>query len=574
MPFDTTGSAAEQALRREALASRSWLLTPRQTADLELLGNGGFAPLSGFLGAADYRGVVASMRLVSGALWPIPILLDLPEAFASQLAIGDRLALFDDEARPRAVMTVGELFRRDLEAETVGTFGTDRREHPGVARLFASEGEWAAAGHLDFLSPPPDRKFARLAASPAELVAEFARRGWSRVVGFQTRNPIHRAHHALMVAAMRATGARLLLHPTIGETAPGDIDAAIRLRCCRAVVGEFPSGSVRLAALPLAMRMAGPREAVLHALVRRNYGCTHFIVGRDHAGPGVDRAGTPFYAGDAARELAGRLAPEIGLEIVGAEELVWAPSRGVFLSQKELLPGEPSANLSGTELRRRLESGEALPEWFTFPAVARELRRATRPQRERGLVLFLTGLSGSGKSTLARALADELALLDQRSLRILDGDAVRPILSAGLGFSRADRDANVLRVGFVATEIARAGGTAICALIAPYDGARREVRAAVHAAGGAFLLVHVATTIEVCEQRDAKGLYSAARAGKLPAFTGVSDPYEIPADAELTVELSGADPGPAVDAVLALLRRTGYLAAPAEAGSVAAAPAG
>ncbi len=559
MPAEATAPSSAPDLRREAAGRRSWRLTPRQTADLELLGSGGFAPLVGFLGETDYRAVVGDMRLASGALWPIPILLDLPEAFAEALVPGERLALLDDESRPRAIMTVAELFRRDLAAEAAAVFGSDRRDHPGVARLFEREGPWAAGGTLDLLPAPPDRPFAQLLATPAELAADFTRRGWRRVVGFQTRNPIHRAHHALMAAAMRATGANLLLHPTVGESAAGDIDAAVRLRCCRAVVGEFPPDSVRLAALPLAMRMAGPREAVLHALVRHNYGCTHFIVGRDHAGPGVDRDGRPFYASDAARALAERHAAEIGLEILGAEELVWAPSRRTFVPQSELAPGEASASLSGTELRRRLERGEALPDWFTFPAVERELRRATRPRRQRGLVIFLTGLSGSGKSTLARALADELALCDDRSVRVLDGDAVRPILSAGLGYSRADRDANVRRVGFVAAEIARAGGTAICALIAPYDGARREVRDTVRAAGGAFLLVHVATTIAVCEARDAKGLYTAARSGRLPAFTGVSDPYEPPADAEISVDLAGDDPRAAVEEILARLADEDYL---------------
>lgn len=559
MSPEATSNPAAAELRREAAGCRSWRLTPRQTADLELLGNGGFAPLAGFLGEADYHAVLAGMRLAGGALWPIPILLDLPEAFAAELVPGERLALLDDESRPRAMMTVAELFRRELSAEADGVFGSQRRDHPGVARLFEREGPWAASGALELLPPPPDRPFAQLLATPAELAADFARRGWRRVVGFQTRNPIHRAHHALMAAAMRATGAHLLLHPTVGEGATGDIDAAVRMRCCRAVVDEFPPGSVRLAAVPLAMRMAGPREAVLHALVRRNYGCTHFIVGRDHAGPGADGDGKPFYSGDAARALAERHAAEIGLEIVGAEELVWAPARRQFVPRSELAPGDPAASLSGTELRRRLERGEPLPEWFTFPAVEQELRRASRPRRQRGLVIFLTGLSGSGKSTLARALADELALCDDRSVRILDGDAVRPILSAGLGFSRADRDANVRRVGFVAAEIARAGGAAICALIAPYDAARREVRSAVEAAGGAFFLVHVATPLAVCEARDAKGLYAAARTGRIPAFTGISDPYEPPTQAEATLALAGEDPRPAVAAVLTALADAGYV---------------
>jgi len=551
--------AAQRALVDEARALPRHRLTARQALDLELLADGSFAPLSGFLGEADYRNVVDAMRLSDGRLWALPVALDLPDALATSLAVGASLALVDEQSRLRAVLRVEEIFERDRRREAEGVFGTTSHDHSGVAYLLDQEHDRVVAGALRVLPPPPDRPLADWLLSPAATRAEIARHGWQRVVAFQTRNPAHRAHHALMTRAMEELDAALLLHPAVGETAPGDIAAATRMRCYRAFVNELPAGRSLLAALPIAMRMAGPREAVLHAQVRRNHGATHFVVGRDHAGPGSDRDGRPFYPPDAARQLAERHAAEIGIGIVGSAEVVWAPARRSFVERTALAAGEAVETLSGTELRRRLDRGEELPEWFTFPAVERELRHATRPRRERGFVLFLTGLSGAGKSTLARLLADRLALRDERSVRVLDGDVVRPVLSTGLGFSRADRDLNVRRVGFVAGEIARAGGIAICALIAPYASARRAARRDVVAAGGDFILVHVSTGIEVCEERDAKGLYAAAHAGEIAAFTGVSDPYEEPAAPEIVVDLGALDGPQAASSVLAWLEREGYL---------------
>ena len=557
MSPEATSNPAAAELRREAAGCRSWRLTPRQTADLELLGNGGFAPLAGFLGEADYHAVLAGMRLAGGALWPIPILLDLPEAFAAELVPGERLALLDDESRPRAMMTVAELFRRELSAEADGVFGSQRRDHPGVARLFEREGPWAASGALELLPPPPDRPFAQLLATPAELAADFARRGWRRVVGFQTRNPIHRAHHALMAAAMRATGAHLLLHPTVGEGATGDIDAAVRMRCCRAVVDEFPPGSVRLAAVPLAMRMAGPREALWHAVIRRNFGANHFIVGRDHASPGNDSTGKPFYGPYDAQELVAQHGPELGIGMVPFHELVYLPDEDRYEEVSKVPPQTKTASISGTQVRTKfLSAGRQLPEWFTRPEVAAILAESYPPRHRQGVCIWFTGLSGAGKSTTAEALV-ELLLERGRQVTLLDGDVVRTHLSKGLGFSAEDRDINIRRIGYVASEIVRHGGVVIAAAVSPYRATRNEVRRMVEAER--FVEVFVDTPLEVCESRDVKGMYNKARRGEIKDFTGIDDPYEAPLDPELTLDTVNATPEDNAYRILEYLAKSGFL---------------
>jgi len=394
--------------------------------------------------------------------------------------------------------------------------------------------------------------------TPAELRAEFARLGWRRVIAFQTRNPLHRSHVALTMEAARDCDAHLLLHPAVGATKPGDVDHFTRVRCYQHALRHYPDGLADLALLPLAMRMGGPREALWHALIRRNYGCTHFIVGRDHAGPGKDSSGRPFYGPYDAQELVGRHSAEAGIAMVPFEERVYVPALGSYAARSSVPAGAEILELSGTELRRRLETGEPLPDWFTYPEIAAELRR-THPERARqGFTVFFTGLSGAGKSTLANALAVKLLERGGRPVTLLDGDLVRKNLSSELGFSREHRDLNIRRIGWVASEVTRHGGVALCAPIAPYDGLRKEVRGLVSPHGG-FVLVHVATEIAVCESRDRKGLYAKARAGLLPGFTGISDPYEAPADAELVLDAGALTPRAAVESVLAWLEAQGYL---------------
>lgn len=552
--------ADPQTASRISFESRdwpSWELTLRQLCDLELLLNGGFAPLRGFLGRRDYEAVCTSMRLADGTLWPIPITLDVPEQLALRLRAGGFLALREPEGVLLAALRVSDVWKPDGVAEAAAVYGTVSTEHPGVAHLLTRSHPWYVAGDLVGIRLPTHHDFPSLRLTPAQLRAEFARLEWRRVVGFQTRNPMHRAHHELTVRAVRLIGAKLLLHPVVGLTRTGDLDHYTRVRCYESILSRYEPMGVKLALLPLAMRMAGPREAVWHALIRRNYGCTHFIVGRDHAGPGTDSKGEAFYDPYAAQELARKHENEIGIEIVPFRDMVYVKGLDAYVPEDGIPEGGEILRLSGSALRRLLAEGREIPDWFTFPEVARVLRRANPPRRRQGFTVFFTGLSGSGKSTLARALMDRLLESGARKVTLLDGDIVRKLLSSELGFSREHRDLNIRRIGFVAAEITKNGGAVICAPIAPYDEARKEVRAMIGAVGG-FVLVHVATPIATCEQRDRKGLYAKARAGLVPHFTGVSDPYERPSDAEVVIDTTEVTPADAVERIIRHLETSGY----------------
>jgi sulfate adenylyltransferase len=552
---DSTSSSLAARERRAAAARLpAWDLGPHQLCDLELLLAGGFAPLSGFLGEKDYRAVLAGSRLADGRLWPMPICLDLPAAVADALAPGDRLALRHPEGVPLAVLTIDSLFRPDKEEEAAAILGTTDRAHPWVAHLADEVAEVYAGGTLEPLEPPPHAIFRAFRHTPAQLKAIFAAAGWQRVVAFQTRNPLHRAHVELVSRAAARADAAILLHPVVGRTQPGDVDDFTRVACYRAVLPRFAPRPAMLSLLPLAMRMAGPREALWHALIRKNYGATHFVVGRDHASPG------PFYEPYAAQQLVAQHAAEIGIEALPFEELVYRPDEGVYVGRSEVPAGAPVASLSGSELRRRLRAGEALPDFFTYPEVEAELRRRVRPRSELGFAVFFTGLSGAGKSTIAGVL---LAMLEERGPRgvtLLDGDVVRRHLSSELGFSRQHRDLNVTRIGFVAAEIVKHGGVAICAPIAPYAAARRQARAMIEAQGG-FVEVYVETPLETCEQRDRKGLYAKARAGLVKGFTGIDDPYEAPQNAEIVVDTRSESAEEAAERIVAYLAAQGYLKA-------------
>nr|MDP9122512.1 bifunctional sulfate adenylyltransferase/adenylylsulfate kinase [Acidobacteriota bacterium] len=536
----------------------SWDLTPRQLCDLELLLSGAFSPLTGFMGRADHDSVCEHQRLASGTLWPIPILLDVTPALAERLEPGKTvLALRDPEGVMLAALHVEEAWEPDPRAGAESVFGTQNPEHPGVAHLLHRSNGIALGGRLVGLQLPVHYDFRALRRTPAELRAEFAREGWRRVVAFQTRNPMHRAHCELTMRAAKSAGANLLIHPTVGMTKPGDLDHYTRVRCYQAILERFPQHTVKLALLPLAMRMAGPREALLHAIIRKNHGCTHFIVGRDHAGPGSDSKGNPFYGPYAAQDLLRKHQEELGVEMVPFQMLTYVEDKDAYMQQDEVPPGSRTLDISGTELRRRLAEGSDLPAWFTFPEVAQELRRTHPPRRRQGCTIFLTGLSGAGKSTIASALLVKLLETGGRPVTLLDGDIVRKHLSSELTFSKEHRDINIRRIGFVAAEITKNGGIALCAPIAPYDAVRKEVRALVEPHGG-FVLVHVATPLAVCEERDRKGLYAKARAGILKEFTGISDPYEVPADAELSIDTAELTVEEAAQEILLFLEREGY----------------
>jgi len=545
-------------IREQSRTWRSWDLTPRQLCDLELLSNGGFSPLRGFMTQADYEACRDTMRLADGTLWPIPVTLDVTEAFASELSPGDAVALRDPEGVMLAAIHVEEVWRPDLRLEAERVYGTTSLEHPGVSAIVERSHPWLVGGRVEALQLPLHYDFRSLRLTPRELRTDFADLGWTRVVAFQTRNPMHRAHQELTRRATEELDARLLVHPVVGLTKPGDVDHYTRVRCYRSILETYPPFTARLSLLPLAMRMAGPREAVWHAIIRRNFGCTHLIVGRDHAGPGNDAEGRPFYGPYDAQALLRAHQDEIGVAMVPFRQMVYVEELDRYLPEDQVPAGARVLNLSGTELRQRLAAGRPIPRWFTFEGVARELARTHPPRHRQGFAVFFTGLSGSGKSTIANAVLVRLLEHGGRAVTLLDGDLVRKHLSSELGFSKAHRDLNIRRIGFVASEIARSGGIAICAPIAPYESVRAEVRKMIEPQAG-FVLVYLTTPLEVCEQRDRKGLYAKARAGLIEQFTGISDPYEAPAAAEVVIDTSVVSPEEAANRILAHLETAGYL---------------
>jgi sulfate adenylyltransferase len=537
----------------------SWDLTPRQICDLELLVSGGFSPLRGFMTQKDYEGVCHNMRLSNGVLWPMPITLDVKEEFAKSLQPGtSKVALRDAEGVMLAVLHVEEVWQPDRTAEAKSVFGTTSAVHPGVDYLLNKGNSWYVGGRLEGLQMPSHYDFRTLRLTPAELRAEFARLGWRRVVAFQTRNPMHRAHVELTFRAAKQVEANLLLHPSVGMTKPGDVDYFTRVRCYQLLLSKFPAGSVKLSMLPLAMRMGGPREAIWHALIRKNHGVTHFIVGRDHAGPGKDSDGKPFYGPYEAQELFKKHEADIGVTMVPFNMMVYLEDQDQYVPDNEVTNGSRVLNISGTELRDRLNEGREIPSWFTYPEVVKELRRSYPPRHKQGVTIFFTGLSGSGKSTIANVLVTKFLEAGGRPVTLLDGDLVRKHLSSELGFSKEHRDINIRRIGYVASEITKNGGIAICAPIAPYDATRKAVRSMIESGGG-FILVHIATPVETCEQRDRKGLYAKARAGILKEFTGISDPYEVPTDAEVVINTAELSPEEAAQEIILHLEREGFI---------------
>ncbi len=547
-------------LKHEAAALPSWDLTQRQVCDLELLMNGGFHPLKGFLGQADYDGVVEDMRLADGTLWPMPITLDVNDAFAEKIAPGQDIALRDAEGVILAIMSVTDKWVPDKPREAEKVYGADDLAHPAVNYLHHQAGKVYLGGPVTGIQQPVHYDFKARRDTPNELRAYFRKLGWRRVVAFQTRNPLHRAHQELTFRAAREAQANLVIHPVVGMTKPGDIDHFTRVRCYEAVLDQYPSSTTTMSLLNLAMRMAGPREAVWHGIIRRNHGCTHFIVGRDHAGPGKNSQGKDFYGPYDAQELFKKHQAEIGIEMVDFKQMVYVQEKAQYYPVDEVPEGSTVLDISGTELRRRLREGLEIPDWFSFADVVQELRRTSPARSKQGFTVFFTGLSGSGKSTIANALMVKLMEMGGRPVTLLDGDLVRKHLSSELGFSKEHRDINIKRIGYVASEITKNGGIAICAPIAPYTATRRAVREMVEAFG-AFIEVHVATAIEECERRDRKGLYKLAREGKIKEFTGISDPYEVPESPELRVETEAVDVDNCAHQVILKLEEMGLIRA-------------
>ncbi|MGI9342625.1 MAG: bifunctional sulfate adenylyltransferase/adenylylsulfate kinase [Gammaproteobacteria bacterium] len=551
----------EQAVEQEKEKARdlvSWDLTDRQVCDIELVLNGAFSPLEGFLTQAEYDGVVKDMRLPDGTLWPMPITLDVSDEFAAGIQAGQTIALRDKEGVLVATMDVADNWTPDKAAEARNVFGTEDELHPAVNYLHNVAGPVYLGGKLRGIEAPMHYDFRGLRDTPAEMRARFKKLGFRKVVAFQTRNPMHRAHQELTFRAAKENEANLLIHPVVGMTKPGDIDHYTRVRCYEKILEEYPEQTTELSLLNLAMRMAGPREALWHAIIRKNYGCTHFIVGRDHAGPGNDSKGEPFYGPYDAQEIMQQFADELDITMVPFQLMVYVEERAEYMPIDETTDDQTVLNISGTEFRRRLQEGLEIPSWFSYPKVVEELRLSYPPRHKQGVTIFFTGLSGSGKSTIANALLVKLLEVGDRPVTLLDGDHVRKNLSSELGFSKEHRDLNIQRIGYVASEINKNGGIAICAPIAPYAATRRIVREQNESYGG-FVEVHIATSVEVCEQRDRKGLYAKARAGIIKEFTGISDPYEAPENPEVRIDTADLSPDLAAHRILVKLESMGFI---------------
>jgi sulfate adenylyltransferase len=512
-------------------------LSARSLHDLELLASGGFSPLDRFMSNLDYQRVLTEMRLENGSLFPIPITLTVNKAELPTHA--EWVALRDSRNYLIAVMRMEEIFTWDSQREARLVLGTTDNRHPMVSEM-DRWGDLCLSGELKVLNLPSYSDFVDIRHTPAQVRTLLNAKGHANVVAFQTRNPMHRIHEELTKRAAEEIGGSLLIHPVVGLTKPGDVDHYTRVRVYKALYENYyDTDSTVLSLLPLAMRMAGPREAVWHAIVRRNYGANHFIVGRDHAGPGNDSAGKPFYGPYEAQEMMSQYETEIGVKMVPFKMLVYLPDEKVYVEEDNIPKGANVANISGTQVRDDyLATGKLLPEWFTRKETAEILAEVHPPKNKQGLCLWFTGLSGCGKSTIAEALIPML-MEHGRQATVLDGDVVRTHLSKGLGFSKEDRDTNIIRIGFVAGEITRHNGTVICAAISPYRSTRNEARKMT--GSDHFIEIYVNTPLEVCEQRDIKGLYAKARRGELKGFTGIDDPYEEPTNPELvlsTVEIT------------------------------------
>ncbi|GAA5910376.1 sulfate adenylyltransferase [Sporobolomyces salmoneus] len=520
-------------------------LTERQLCDLELILNGGFSPLEGFMGKEDYESVVSTLRLVDGSLFPMPITLDVSQEQIDnlKLANGTRVTLRDarDEA-PLAILTVSSVYKPNKVEESEKVFGANDLAHPAVHYLNNSVKEFYVGGSVQAINQPEHYDYVELRYTPAELRAYFNKLSWSRVVAFQTRNPMHRAHRELTVRAARQQHANVLVHPVVGLTKPGDVDHFTRVRVYEAIIRTYPKGMAALALLPLAMRMAGPREAVWHAIIRKNFGATHFIVGRDHAGPGKNSQGKDFYGPYDAQELVTQFKDELAIEMVPFQMMSYIPDQDIYMPVDEIPKGTVTADISGTELRRRLKTGAPIPDWFSYEAVVKVLRESYPAKQKQGFTVLLTGYVNSGANAIAKALESQFQQQAGRSCSLLLGDIIRSELSAELGFAPEERHKNLQRLAFVAAELSRAGAVVIATPIAPYEASRKLAKAHIiqngGAGGGNFFLVHVATPLDHCEKTDRRGVYAKARRGEIKGFTGIDDKYEVPTDADLTVDLS------------------------------------
>ena len=549
-----------KVLNKEAVDLSNIVLNQRQLCDLELILNGAFKPLNGFMNQTDYKSVLKNMRLKDGTLWPIPINLDVKEETIKSLNLKkqNKIALRDKEGFLICIMTIEDIWKIDKKNECKSVYGTLDKNHPGVNYLFNKVNDYYIGGKVQLVQLPHHYDYQLLRHTPKELKEQFKKSGWKKVVAFQTRNPMHKAHKEIAYKAAIENGANLLIHPVVGPTKPGDVDHYTRVKCYQKILKHFPEGTTALSLLPLSMRMAGPREALWHAIIRKNYGCTHIIIGRDHAGPGKDENNKPYYGPYDAQELLLKHEDELGIKMVPFRMMVYVKDKDCYMPIDEVPENTKTLNISGTELRQKLENGQRIPEWFSYPDVVNELRKVYPLKEEQGFTLFFTGLSGSGKSTIANGVLVKLLEHGNRKVTLLDGDIVRTHLSSELGFSKEHREINVKRIGYVASEITKNGGIALCAPIAPFKASRNSNRKIISQYGN-YIQIFVSTPLSECERRDVKGLYAKARAGTLTGFTGIDDPYEHPENCELNIDTTNISPEEAVQEVMLYLEKEGLI---------------
>jgi sulfate adenylyltransferase len=546
-------------LKTEAQRFSSITLSQRQLCDLELLMNGAFSPLRGFMAQDIYEGVLQEMRLPQGLPWSIPINLDVPDAVAKKLERGARLGLCDPEGFMLAVLNVENVWKPDKKHEAELVYATTSMTHPGVQYLYEQVHDTYVGGEVVGIQMPVHYDFESIRHTPAELRQLFDKLGWRRVVAFNTSKPMHKLHRDITLQAAKEIKAHILLHPAVGMTKPGDLQYYSRVHCYQAIRKHYPRNMAMLSLLPIAVRMAGPREALLNTIVRQNYGCSHMILGPEHAAPpDIRTGGQRFYPTYAAQEFVARYQNQLAIRMIPIKEMRYLPEKEQFLPLEQIESmGKKPVQFAERDFYHCLSHDKEIPKWFSFPEVITELRKIHPPRSKQGITLFFTGLSGAGKSTLANILYAKFIEAGGRPVTLLDGDIVRQNLSSELGFSKEHRDLNIRRIGFVANEITKNGGIAICAPIAPYAATRRMVRELIEQ-HGAFIEIHVETPIEICESRDRKGLYAKARKGLIPEFTGVSDPYEIPEKPEIRIDTSGLTPRQAAEVLLSYLMREGY----------------
>lgn len=565
---------------RIKVASESYqaiTLTQRQQCDLELLVTGALSPLTGFMNQQDYESVIENATLANGTVWPIPYYLDITSTQAENINIGDKIALRDVEGFMPAIITVESKWLPDKNIEAQKVYGTNDVEHPGVDYLLNATGEVYIGGKVDAVQLPFHYDFEALRFTPAELRQHFDKLGWRSIVAFHTSKPMHAVHYEMTIRASKQANAHILIHPVVGMAKPGDLHYYARVQCYEAILKQYPKSLVSLALIPMAMRMAGPREALMNAIIRQNYGCTHYIVGTEHAGPpNVRDSGKRFYLTGESQQYVKRYQKDIDIEIITIDELCYDEDKGRFITRTDDISRDgrsiarsqeggaikqalcSSESFSNKRIVNSLIKQEDIPAWVTYPDVLKALKQSYPPRSQQGLTLFFTGFSGSGKSTLARIIYAKFIEDGKRPVTLLDGDVVRLNLSSELGFSRKDRNTNVRRIGYVASEITKNRGIAICAPIAPYSEIRREVRKKIEEYG-CFIEIHVSTSIEECESRDRKGLYAKARKGIIPEFTGISDPYDVPENPEIKVDTTGLSPMQAAQDIYLYLIREGYI---------------